>query len=257
MENNLPPAETTYLAEIVNRLQEYLGQNLIGVYLFGSAGYSAYEPGLSDLDVQAVVKKPLDLGAKQEIIHRLSQGNLACPANKLEFVTYAYASVNPANRHPRFELNLNSGPGQPDHASLDPAEESSHWFLLDIALGRELGRSLLGAAPGKVFAPIPRRWILEAIADSLEWHRQNELNSANSVLNACRGWRYTATNEFGSKLSGAEWALLKKGCPAVVEHAIEARKTGERLPAAKVVKLYEIVIGAIRIALVTERDETK
>lgn len=254
MAHNLPGAETTYLEKIVEKLRDYLGDKLVGVYLFGSASYEAYEPGLSDLDVQAVVKDPLDLAAKQAIIEKLTQENLSCPARKLEFVVYRFGSVNPANRHPRFELNLNTGPDQADHLSLDPAEESSHWFLLDIAMGRELGQALYGPAPTKVFGKIPRRWTLEAIADSLEWHRVNELSSANSVLNACRGWRYIATNEFGSKLAGAEWALQKQGCPAVVEHAVEARQSGETLPADEVVKLYEIVIEAVRVALNNEGD---
>jgi hypothetical protein len=256
VENNLPVAETTYLAEIVRRLRDYLGDQLVGVYLFGSASYEAYEPGLSDLDVQAVVKAPLDPAAKQVIIQKLTQENLPCPARKLEFVVYARGNVNPASRHPRFELNLNTGPGQSDHITLDPAGESSHWFLLDIAMGRELGQALYGPAPTEVFGKIPRRWTLEAIADSLEWHRVNELSSANSVLNACRGWRYIATNEFGSKLAGADWALQKQGCPAVVAHALNARLTGETLPAGEVLKLYEIVLEAVRAALEIEPDET-
>jgi hypothetical protein len=256
LKEHLPPAETAYLGEIVKRLRDYLGQNLVGVYLFGSAGYEAYEPGLSDLDVQAVVKQPLELPVKKEIIRRISQENLPCPASKLEFVAYAFGGINPANRHPRFELNLNTGPGQADHISLDPAGESSHWFLLDIAMGREFGRALFGPDPAEVFAPIPRRWTLEAIADSLEWHRLNELSSANSVLNACRGWRYIATNNFGSKLAGAEWALQKQDAPAVIQHAIEARKTGETLPPAEVVELFEIVLKAVRAALEKERDDS-
>lgn len=256
MEMNLPEAETAYLGEIVRRLREYPGDQLAGVYLFGSAGYEAYEPGLSDLDVQAVVKESLDLAEKQKIIESLTQEKLPCPARKLEFVVYAQGNINPANRHPRFELNLNTGPDQPDHVTLDPAGESSHWFLLDIAMGRELGQALYGPAPTQIFGAIPRRWTLEAIADSLEWHRVNELSSANSVLNACRGWRYIATNEFGSKLAGAEWALQKQGCPSVVARALEARLTGETLPAREVIKLYEIVIEAVRTALESEPDET-
>src|SRR4030081_905925 len=82
----LPAAEVAYLAEIVNQLKNYLGERLAGVYLFGSAGYGAYEPGLSDLDVEALVGEPLSPEAKLEIARRLSQENLPCPANKLEFV---------------------------------------------------------------------------------------------------------------------------------------------------------------------------
>ncbi|KAH7014544.1 streptomycin 3''-adenylyltransferase [Microdochium trichocladiopsis] len=245
----LPREEEAYLGELVTRLTGNLGSRLVGVYLFGSASTSAYEPGRSDLDVQAVVEEPLTPGEKQAIIQRLTQQVLPCPARKLEFVVYARGSVNPASRHPRFEINLNTGPHEPDHVCLDPEGESSHWFLLDIAMGSASGRSLHGPAVADVFAPIPRRWTLEAIADSLEWHRANELTSANSVLNACRGWRYIATNTFGSKLAGAEWARQREDCPAVVERAVAARKMGEALPAVDVGRLYDLVIAANRSAL--------
>ncbi|RAL17657.1 streptomycin 3''-adenylyltransferase [Aspergillus homomorphus CBS 101889] len=252
--NNLPEEVETYLQEIVQRLTEYLKDQLIGVYLFGSASYDAYEPGLSDLDVQAIVRDPLNTVDKQAIIYQLSQSALPCPATKLELVVYAHGAVYPATRHPVFELNLNTGPHRPDHISLDPANESSHWFLIDIAMGRELGRSLHGPDPTDAFGAIPRRWILEAIATSLDWHRANELNSANSVLNACRGWRFIVSGKFSSKLDGAKWALQQQGCPDVVNLAIAARKSGDELPAAQVMMLYDIVMAANRAELATDLE---
>jgi hypothetical protein len=244
MENTLSDELKTYLTKLVEQLRNCLADKLIGVYLFGSASYNAYEAGKSDLDVQAIVKERLEPSEKQGIIQQVNQQTLPCPARKLEFVVYAAKDVNPASRHPRFELNLNTGPHEPDHISLDPAQESSHWFLLDIAIGRETGCALYGPAPTELFAPIPKHWILKAIADSLEWHKANELTSSNSVLNACRSWRFIATNQFGSKLAGAQWALQQTGCPSVVEHAIVARKTGKELLATQVLELYDIVIKA-------------
>lgn len=252
MDNNLPEEVDAYLEEIVQSLTDYLKDRLVGVYLFGSASYDAYEPGLSDLDVQAIVKDPLDTVDKQAVIGRLNQGALPCPATKLEFVVYAQSAVYPASRHPRFELNLNTGLHQPDHVSLDPANESSHWFLLDIAMGRELGRNLHGPNTTDAFGAIPRRWVLEAIANSLGWHQENELNSANSVLNACRGWRFIVTYEFSSKLDGAKWAMQQQGCPDIVSRAITARKTGNELPTAQVMTLYDIVMTANRAELATD-----
>lgn len=252
MNNNLPEEVEAYLGELVKRLTVCLKDQLVGVYLFGSASYNAYEPGLSDLDVQAVVKDQLDTVEKQAVISRLNQAALPCPATKLEFVVYSQSAVYPASRHPCFELNLNTGLHQPDNISLDPAHESSHWFLLDIAMGRELGRSLHGPDTTDAFGAIPRRWILEAIANSLEWHQSNEVNSVNSVLNACRGWRFIVTGEFSSKLDGARWAMQQRGCPDIVRRAITARKTGDELSVAQVVTLYDIVVAANRAKLATD-----
>ncbi|KAL4965908.1 uncharacterized protein BDV14DRAFT_171769 [Aspergillus stella-maris] len=252
MDNNLPEEVEVYLEELFKRLTAYLKDQLVGVYLFGSASYDAYEPGLSDLDVQAIVKDQLDTVEKQAVIRHLNQAAFLCLATKLEFVVYTQSAVYSANRHPRFELNLNTGLHQPDHISLDPANESSHWFLLDIAMGRKFGRTLHGPDTTDVFGAIPRRWILEAIANSLDWHQANEANSANSVLNACRGWRFIVTGEFSSKLDGARWAIQQQGCPDIVRSAIAARKTGDVLPAAGVMTLYDIVVAANRAKLATD-----
>lgn len=249
---DLPPAEIAYLDKVVDRLKAQLGVRLAGVFLFGSASYSAYEPGVSDLDVQAIVDEHLGWQEKSEIAKTLSQDELPCPAAKLEFVCYALQNINPESRDPRFELNLNTGPGLEDHLTLDPGEESSHWFLLDIAMGRETGKTLFGPKPGELFGPIPRLWVLEAILDSLNWHQQHELTSPNSVLNAARGWRYIETSQFGSKQAGAEWALQQPDCPPVVAQALEARRSGKELDQAEVMKLYDVVTGAVRAALASE-----
>jgi hypothetical protein len=242
MEKSLPNDVKAYLDELVRRLVEHLEHRLVGVYLFGSASYDAFQPGLSDLDVQAVVKSRLSTTEKQDIISRINQASLPCPATKLEFVVYAQDSVTPASRHPRFELNLNTGPHQSDHVIFDPAQEASHWFLLDITMGRQLGCCLHGLSIEEAFGEVPRQWILDAMADSLGWHASNELNSANSVLNACRSWQYMVSGVFSSKVDGGRWAMQQEGCPDVVQAALEARKTGEKLPAAEVLKLYEMVI---------------
>ncbi|RAH69077.1 streptomycin 3''-adenylyltransferase [Aspergillus aculeatinus CBS 121060] len=252
MAGNLPQEVEAYLEEIVKRLTEYLQHQLVGIYLFGSASYGAYESGLSDLDVQTIVTDRLSTVEKQAVISRLTHAALPCPATKLEFVVYAQSAVYPARRHPRFELNLNTGLHQPDHISLDPANESSHWFLLDIAMGRQLGRSLCGPDPTHAFGAIPQRWILEAIADSLDWHHENELSSPNSILNACRGWQFIVTGEFSSKSDGAKWALQQQDCPDVVRRAILARNTGDKLPAAQARMLYDIVMTANRAKLATD-----
>lgn len=252
---NLPPAETAYLEKIVEILNNQLGDRLSGVFLFGSASYGAYEPGVSDLDVQAIVNEHLGWQEKGELARLLSQAELPCPAAKLEFVCYALQNINPESRDPRFELNLNTGPGMEDHLTLDPGEESSHWFLLDIAMGRETGKTLYGPSPAELFGSIPRLWVLEAISESLDWHQQHELVSPNSVLNAARGWRYIVTGQFGSKQAGAEWAQQQLDCPPVVGQALAARRSGQALDQAEVLKLYEVVTGAVRAALAEQTQQ--
>lgn len=88
MDNSLPQEVQFYLEEVVDRLWDSFKDKLVGVYLFGSASYGAYKPGLSDLNVQAIVKDPLNTADKKTVICPLNHGALACPATKLEFIIY-------------------------------------------------------------------------------------------------------------------------------------------------------------------------
>ncbi|PBK60965.1 hypothetical protein ARMSODRAFT_1065711, partial [Armillaria solidipes] len=125
------------LAKLITALDHTLANCLNAVYLFGSASYGAYEPGISDLDVQAVISSPLPQSTYRELATQLGHSTIPCPARKLEFVLYTKDAVAAAN--PQFKLNFNTGDGMADYVCLDPSQEATHWFLLDIASGGERG----------------------------------------------------------------------------------------------------------------------
>ncbi len=106
------------------------------------------------------------------------------PVRGLEFVLYPRAAVASASRSPRFALNLNVGPRMPLHRSTDAAAEPTHWFVIDLAILREHGLALHGPPAHELVAPIPRRWLLDALGDGLAWHAANEPALHQSVLNA-------------------------------------------------------------------------
>jgi hypothetical protein len=251
---SLPDAETAYLERIVAILQQHLGDRLVGVYLFGSGAYGDYVPGVSDLDVQAVVAKAMPKQERRHLARALSHAVLPCPARRLEFVCYARSAIDPATQHPRFDMNFNTGAGEADHLSLDPDEEPSHWFLTDIAVARDKGQALIGPPPGQVFAPIPRSWRLEAIADGLVWHRDHEPTSANTVLNACRGWQYAVTGTSGSKQAGGTWARRHVRCPDIVDQAMSRRPAGPHFEASEVAAIVEQAHEAVKAAIRLERS---
>jgi len=61
-----------YLEDVVNRLREILGDQIIGVYMQGSYSLSDYIPGKSDLDMIAVVPGAFSEKSKDKIVKRLS-----------------------------------------------------------------------------------------------------------------------------------------------------------------------------------------
>jgi len=85
---DLPPPEGAHVAALAGRLQELLGPDLLGLYLFGSAAYGGYRPGRSDLDVQGVVRRALPDDRKRVLAGRLLHASLPCPGKGLELVLY-------------------------------------------------------------------------------------------------------------------------------------------------------------------------
>ncbi|KAL3440833.1 hypothetical protein BJX65DRAFT_316123 [Aspergillus insuetus] len=223
----------SYLNDLLDVLQRELANNLHGVYLFGSAGSGAYEPGCSDVDVYAVIHRPeLATNYYAELARKLSHhGSLSCPARKLEFVLFTKANAAAQTSHPRFELNFNTGRDMDtDYVNTDPAAEPDFWFLLDIASGRERGTALHGPPPAEVFAAPKIEWILDCIVESLDWHRRSGPVTSDGILNSCRALRFAKTGQWGSKREGGNWAIGYYMKPDIVALALDARLSKAELP---------------------------
>jgi Domain of unknown function (DUF4111) len=237
-----------YLDAVVERLGAQLGSDLHAVVLGGSAALGAYEPGRSDLDVIAVCARPLARPAARDLAGALSHRALPCPARRLELVVMTRASAAGDAEADAFELNLNTGADGPDHVGLDPAGEAAHWFVVDRSLARARGRTLFGPPPREVLAPVPRGEVLAALGDSLDWHEAHEPASPDSVLNACRAWRWTRTGRWTSKRAAAKWARGRISDPAAIDGALAARAAGEALDPGTVADFLEAVHAVLAAA---------
>jgi Aminoglycoside adenylyltransferase, C-terminal domain len=204
------------------RLRRLLGDDLLAAWLVGSGALGGVSTQ-SDVDVVAVCATDPPGERRQAVAAALGELAMAWPLRGLELVLYPRTAVAIPARRPRFAINLNAGPGMPFHVSFDPADEPAHWFVLDLAILRAHGRTLTGPPPAELVGPIPRRWQLEAVRDSLAWHQANEPALQQSVLNACRGWRYAEEDVWCSKEDAAAWALQRGGDPATVSAALAIR----------------------------------
>jgi hypothetical protein len=235
-----------YLAELVARLRAGLGEDLVAAILGGSAGLGAYEPGRSDLDVLAVVDRPPGGARLRALAPDLLHASLPCPARKLELVVMTRATVAGKPGAPAYELNLGTGAGQPDVVELDPAAEAAHWFVIDRAIARSRGRSLLGPPAREVLAPVPRHELVAAVHGSLDWHQAHETASPDTVLNASRAWHWACTGRWASKARAAEWARDRLADPGLVDAAVAARRAGGELDPAAVAAFLDAMRAAIR-----------
>ena len=207
-----PEELAEYLDELIDRVRRVLGDELLGVYLMGSAALGGYVHGRSDVDVTVVVRAPLDRLVKDALVAGLRHEALPCPARGLELVVYARGRPDP-------ELNLNSGERMPFLATVGPGEDSPHWFVLDRAILAARGRALAGPPPAEIVPAPSEEEILEALAVGLKWYRDHPDEARDdAALNAVRARAYLERGEWISKAEAVERLLDE------VRSSVESRR---------------------------------
>ena len=106
---------------------------------------------------------------------------------------------------------------------LESRAEPGFWYVLDRAIAHRCGVVICGPPPAEVFAEVSRRLLLDALIESMRWHREHEKATLYSVLNASRAWRFAAEDALGSKLEGAAWARERWSSPWVIDAAVDLR----------------------------------
>jgi hypothetical protein len=217
----LDEATSIYVRAVVDLLRRLLGDSLLGVYLVGSGAMGGFDPRTSDVDLAAVVTRSPSTERKREVVRSLSHTALPCPVRKLELVVYGAKAAGGAA--PKWELNLNTGPAVGVEASYAPSAQPHHWFVLDVAMARKHARPLFGPPPQTVFGEVRRDSVLRALLGSIRWHRRNDPGGNQSVLNACRAWRWLEEGMWSSKPAAARWARARANDPAPIDAAVAAR----------------------------------
>lgn len=242
----------------VDGLRRLLGDDLVGAWLIGSGALGGAVAESSDLDLVAVCAHAPSVDLIQQLVAELTEEAMTWPVRGLEFVLYPRAAVASASRSPQFALNLNVGPRMPLHMSTDAAAEPAHWFVIDLAILREHGLALRGPPAHELVAPIPRRWLLDALGDGLAWHAANEPALHQSVLNAGRAWRFAAEGVWSSKDAAAGWVLARTEDPGLIQASLAVRH-GDRsrtLDPACVNRFVREVQALVQQAASREPDST-
>lgn len=197
-------AAASYLRGLTARAVAVFERRLTGVWLLGSGAYGGFGEG-SDLDVQAATETTPTADELEALVGLVTPDLRACPAAGLEFVLYDRTVLETPSPPLRWSLNLNGGPSRAIKVSTDPASESWHWFILDLAIGLDFSVTLHGAPLEHVVGPISRDLQLAAIREGSRWHQEHEPLGSNHLANAARGLRYVETGTWGSKPAALAW----------------------------------------------------
>lgn len=208
---DLPEEVQPVLTLLRERIQAVLGDQLVGLYLYGSLSSGAFDPASSDVDFVAVTEDALPA----ETCERLREMHARIATSGLPFATHlegsyipreAWRRYDPANaRHPTIGVDW------PFQIGLHDAN-----WIIERAIVRERGVVLAGPPPATLIDPVSPAQLRAAtcqqmsdvwqtcIADD-EWPRPR-LYPAFAVLTLCRALYTVERGAYCSKPVAAAWA---------------------------------------------------
>ncbi len=201
------PDVNTLLDMLLARMRGVLGEELVGVYLYGSLVSGGYTPGVSDVDLLAAITRDLTDAefAALEKMHHAVIGRFPDWGDRVEI---AYLSLRGLQtfKTERSPIAVIS-PGEPFNLKTAGRDWLMNWYLV-----RE-GVTLYGPPPQEVIAPISSDERLQCVREhALAWPTwvkdANHLGAqAYAILTLCRALYTVTTGGHLSKQAAAEWAM--------------------------------------------------
>ena len=218
------PAALDAARSTCERLGEALLDNLLAVYLHGSAVLGGYRSDRSDLDVLVLTARSLGDGDFDAVLALLV--DVAYPAKGLEMTILTKAEAAQPDAHaPRFQLHVAIDGRSGAVRVVDGRNgEGDRDLVLHFAVCRSAGVALVGPPTGETLASIPDREVRQAMFDEIAWAATAPPEYL--VLTSARAWTFAATGRLVSKIEAGEWAAERYSEPAVIRSALAAQRGG-------------------------------
>ena len=202
----------TVIENFVKRSVEILKDNLVGIYLHGSAVMGCYNPAKSDLDLIVVVKETMTDAEKRSYMDMVDELNGRGPAKGIEMSVVKQNVCMPFVYPTPFELHFSIA--HLDWYRNDPEDYISKMKGEDKDLAAHFtiinhrGKCLCGAPVREVFADVPVPDYIDSIwNDIVDAEAEISDNPMYLILNLARVFAYLKDGLVLSKKEGGEWAL--------------------------------------------------
>jgi streptomycin 3"-adenylyltransferase len=186
----------------------------------GSLALGCFNRAQSDVDLLAVVSRPLELEEKLALTDVLLHVSATPYGIELHVLTAAQLR-NWAHPSP-FDLHYGESHREPlafePVAALERMDPTDPDLAAHVKVARAAGVALVGPLARDVFPEVPWHDYADALLRDLEWTRTSR-SALYGILSPCRVWASLATGEVHSKASGAEWALAR--LPAELRPQVE------------------------------------
>lgn len=200
------------LKRIAGEYQKILGDKLTGIYVHGSIAFGCFRWETSDIDFIVVIKEPLTLEEKEELIRVLLDLEEAAPPKGLEMSVVLDKYCNPFVYPTPFELHFSNMHKESCRNNLREYCREMHGTDKDLAAHFMIiltaGRVLCGADIASVFGKVPRENYLDSIMSDIE-DAVNEIqeNPVYIILNLCRVLAFAEEGLVISKEQGGKWGI--------------------------------------------------
>lgn len=224
------------LLKFTEMSKQTLGDNLVGIYLHGSAAMDCFNPQKSDLDLILVVEHDIPDCDKLVFMGNVVSLNEEAPAKGIELSIVKKEYCNPFVYPMPFELHFSCAHINWFKANPEDYVKNMHGTDKDLAahftIIRRFGIVLYGAWIEEVFGEVPTKDYMDSIWADVENACEEILdNPLYVVLNLCRVLAYLREDLVLSKKAGGEWAIktLPREYHALIENALECYETDREM----------------------------
>lgn len=246
----IPYPDINRLLEVLLRLvQSALGEQFVGLYIYGSLAVGDFNRDRSDIDFLVATKTVLP----NALVEKLREMHKVITMSQMEWANKLEGSYVPVEALRRYDPANSTHPSLRTDGSFDVDYHDSGW-LIQLSMIPKHAITLAGPPPDQLIDPIPPEQVRSAARQTLEeWWRPQLSNpillksdeyQVYAVLTMCRSFYTLRTAQVVSKDTAAHWALsnLDPTWHDLIEDAL-IWKRSERFDR------LEEVLGFIRMTL--------
>lgn len=232
--------------EFVMQSRNILEENLVGIYLHGSAVMGCFNPEKSDIDLLVVVKEGIPDGTKRTYMDMVVQLNKMAPEKGIELSIVKENVCNPFVYPTPFELHFSIAHLSWYQSNPEDYIEKMKGTDKDLAAHFTIiyhrGKTLYGKDIRDVFEPVSSGDYMDSIWSDIEGAAEEIFeNPMYMILNLCRVLAYKKEGVILSKQEGGEWGIKNLSHPEyqkMISAALKEYQTGvtmslDEFPAAE------------------------
>lgn len=198
--------------DFVERSRAILGQNLVGIYLHGSAVMGCFNEKKSDIDLLIVVNTTVPVEIKRQYMDMVVEINKYAPEKGIELSIVKKDVCKPFIYPTPFELHFSIA--HLEWYKTNPSDYLNRMNGVDKDLAAHFtiiyhrGKCLYGKEIRDVFEKVGAEFYFDSIWNDIENAKEEILtNPTYIILNLCRVLAYRKDSLILSKQEGGNWGI--------------------------------------------------